>query len=66
MARDRYESYGTPEHEAWLLELEAEDERWAGQSYAPTRAEVQEVLGGCGCMVSMVYGGDCAHTAEEL
>jgi hypothetical protein len=56
-------TYGTAEHEAWLIEREREDERWAGVADQPTRAEVREVLGGCGCLVSMVYGGDCEHTA---
>jgi len=57
--------YGTEEHEAWRIEQEREDERWVGVPDQPTRAEVQAVLGGCGCLVSMVYGGDCAHTVEQ-
>lgn len=54
-------TYGTPQHEAWLIEQEREDDRWAGQPDVPTRSEV----GGCGCAVSQIYGGDCAHTAEQ-
>lgn len=53
-------AYGDPDHEAWLIEMEAQDE--ASVNDVPTRAEVQAALGGCGCLVSMVYGGDCAHT----
>lgn len=56
-------NYGTAEHEAWLIERERDDDStpWGG---TPTRAELIEAQGGgCGCMVSMVYGGDCAHTA---
>jgi hypothetical protein len=55
--------YGTPEHEAWLIEREREDEMLWGEPQVPTRAEVQAAMGGgCGCLVSMVYGGDCEHT----
>jgi hypothetical protein len=53
--RDPWTTYGTPEHEEWLLECEAREEGapyWPDHPYTP-----------CGC-VSRAYGGDCAHTLE--
>lgn len=61
-----YDTYGTPEHEAWLIEREREDDRWYGQPDSPTASEVQAAFpGSCGCVVSTVYGGDCAHTLAD-
>lgn len=51
------ERYGSPAHEAWLIECEAQEEGW-------TDAQPFDV-GGCGCVISQVYGGDCKHTAGD-
>ena len=32
--RDPIDRYGTPEHEAWLIEQEEDDERWS--AYTPS------------------------------
>lgn len=47
--------YGTAEHEAELIELEARegDAMTVDHPYTP-----------CGC-VTRAYGGDCAHTTSE-
>lgn len=56
-------TYGTVEHEEWLIAEEAEDEFRRGDP-PPAFAEA---YGGCGCFVSQVLGGDCAHSvAAEL
>jgi hypothetical protein len=46
--------YGSPEHEAWLINMEVQDEFDVrpDQPWTP-----------CGC-TSRAYGGDCAHTLE--
>lgn len=55
---DAIDRYGTPEHEAWLIDLETHPESFPGDVPAPAD------VGGCGCVVSQIYGGDCAHTVE--
>ena len=59
--RPAIEVYGTPEHEAWLLEKEREDDRWAGFPETPVLEPDER---GCTCVVSRIYGGDCAHSYD--
>ena len=53
--RDDVWAYGTAAHEAWLLEMEAQDVEDArpDQPWTP-----------CGC-IARAYGGDCAHTIGD-
>jgi hypothetical protein len=56
-------AYGTPEHEAWLIEMEREDDRWGPE---PVPSTIPFYDGpGCACTVRVVYGGDCEHTVER-
>ena len=60
-------TYGTDAHEAWLIEQEREDDRWAAFP-EPVPSSVPFYDGpGCACTVRVIYGGDCAHSidAEE-
>ena len=54
-------TYGTFDHEVWLMQEEVEDEF---RAFDPQPA-TDPAYGGCGCAVSQVYGGDCAHTVEQ-
>jgi len=59
-------AYGTVEHELWLIEQEAEDERWGRFEGIPSSIPFYDGPG-CACTVRVIYGGDCAHTvAGEL